>query len=35
VTGDSATFQNLMRRLMAVPHSEIEAKLDAEREAND
>ena len=33
VTGDSATFVNFMRRLMAVPHSEIKAQLDAEREA--
>lgn len=33
VTGDSATFVNFMRRLLAVPHSEIKAKLDAEREA--
>lgn len=31
VTGDSATFVNFMRRLVAVPHSEIKAKLDAER----
>jgi len=33
VTGDSATFTNFMQRLMQVPHSEIKAKLDAEREA--
>jgi hypothetical protein len=26
-------FQSLMRRLMSVPHSEIKAKLDAEKEA--
>ncbi len=31
VRGDSATFVNFMRRLMAVPHSEIKAKLDAKR----
>jgi hypothetical protein len=33
VTGDSATFVNFMRRLVAVPHSEIKAKLDAEKAA--
>jgi hypothetical protein len=33
VTGDSATFTSFMRRLVQVPHSEIKAKLDAEREA--
>lgn len=33
VTGDSASFTNFMRKLMQVPHSEIKAKLDAEREA--
>jgi hypothetical protein len=33
VTGDSATFVNFMRRIVSVPHSEIKAKLDAEREA--
>jgi len=33
VTGDSATFVNFMRRLVSVPHAEIKAKLDAEREA--
>lgn len=26
-------FKNVMRRLMAVPHSEIKAKLDAEKKA--
>jgi hypothetical protein len=31
VTGDSATFTNFMRGLMQVPHSEIKAKLDAEK----
>jgi hypothetical protein len=31
VTGDSATFEKFMRRLMQVPHSEIKAKLDAEK----
>jgi hypothetical protein len=33
VTGDSATFENFMRRLVSVPHSEIKAKLDAEKHA--
>ena len=33
VTGDSANFTNFMRRLVSVPHAEIKAKLDAEREA--
>ena len=33
VTGDSATFENFMRRLVSVPHAEIKSKLDAEREA--
>jgi hypothetical protein len=33
VTGDSATFENFMRRLVSVPHSEIKSKLDAEKEA--
>ena len=32
VTGDSATFENFMRRLVQVPHSEIKAALDAEKE---
>jgi hypothetical protein len=32
VRGDSATFENLMRRLVQVPHSEIKAALDAEKE---
>lgn len=31
--GCSENFTNFMRRLMQVPHSEIKAKLDAEREA--
>jgi hypothetical protein len=31
--GDFAQFTDFMRRLVAVPHSEIKAKLDAEREA--
>lgn len=31
VTGDSATFVNFMRRLVAVPHAEVKAKLDAEK----
>ena len=33
VTGDFDHFTEFMRRLVAVPHSEIKAKLDAEREA--
>jgi hypothetical protein len=31
--GDFAKFTNFMRRLVAVPHSEIKAKLDAEKRA--
>ncbi|HTC48517.1 MAG TPA: hypothetical protein VK722_14430 [Candidatus Aquilonibacter sp.] len=30
-TGDFGQFKNFMRRLVAVPHSEIKAKLDAEK----
>jgi hypothetical protein len=33
VTGDFDKFTHFMRRLMAVPHSEIKAKLDAEKQA--
>ncbi len=33
VTGDSATFISFMRKLISVPHSEIKAKLEAEKEA--
>jgi hypothetical protein len=33
VTGDFDKFKHFMRRLMAVPHSEIKAKLDAEKQA--
>jgi hypothetical protein len=33
-TGDDA-FTSFMRRLMAVPHSEIKAKLDAEKRAKE
>jgi hypothetical protein len=33
VTGDFGQFTNFMRRLVAVPHSEIKAKLDAEKQA--
>jgi hypothetical protein len=33
VTGDFDKFTNFMRRLVAVPHSEIRAKLDAEKQA--
>jgi hypothetical protein len=32
VTGDSDTFVNFMRRLVQVPHSEIKAALEAEKE---
>jgi len=31
--GDFDKFTNFMRRLVAVPHSEIKAKLDAEKRA--
>ena len=31
VTGDFGQFTNFMKRLVAVPHSEIKAKLDAEK----
>jgi hypothetical protein len=31
--GDFGKFTNFMRRLVAVPHSEIKAKLDAEKKA--
>jgi len=31
VTGDFDRFTNFMRRLVSVPHSEIKAKLDAEK----
>jgi hypothetical protein len=33
VEGDFGHFTNFMRRLVAVPHSEIKAKLDAEKQA--
>lgn len=32
VRGDTATFENFMRRLLQVPHSEIKAQLEAEKE---
>lgn len=32
VRGDSATFENFMRKLVQVPHAEIKAQLDMERE---
>jgi hypothetical protein len=32
-SGDFGKFTNFMTRLVAVPHSEIKAKLDAEKEA--
>jgi hypothetical protein len=31
--GDYDRFESFMKRLMAVPHSEIKAKLDAEKAA--
>jgi hypothetical protein len=33
VTGDSDRFTSFMRKLVSVPHSEIKAKLDAEKES--
>jgi hypothetical protein len=33
VQGDFGKFTHFMRRLVAVPHSEIKAKLDAEKQA--
>jgi hypothetical protein len=33
VTGDFGQFTNFMKRLVSVPHSEIKAKLDAEKQA--
>jgi hypothetical protein len=33
VTGDFDKFTDFMKRLVAVPHSEIKAKLDAEKQA--
>lgn len=30
-TGDFGKFKNFMQRLVAVPHSEIKAKLDSEK----
>lgn len=33
VQGDFAQFTNFMRRLVAVPHSQIKAKLEAEKQA--
>lgn len=32
-TGDFDRFTEFTRRILSVPHSEIKAKLDAEREA--
>jgi hypothetical protein len=32
VRGDSATFENFMRKLVQVPHSEIKAEMDAIKE---
>ena len=33
VEGDFEQFTNFMRRVVAVPHSKIKAKLDAEKQA--
>jgi hypothetical protein len=33
VTGDFDRFKDLTRKLMSVPHSELKARLDAEKEA--
>lgn len=32
-TGEYAQFTSFMRRLVAIPHSEIKAKLEAEKRA--
>jgi hypothetical protein len=32
-TGDFDKFTNFMRRLVAVPHSELKTRLEAEKEA--
>jgi hypothetical protein len=32
-TGDFGQFKDFARRILAVPHSEIKAKLDAEKRA--
>ncbi len=32
-TGEYAKFKDFMTRLVAVPHSEIKSKLDAEKKA--
>jgi hypothetical protein len=33
ITGNSGVFTDFMRKLMRVPHSEIKAKLEAEKKA--
>ncbi|MGB0065199.1 MAG: hypothetical protein WBP85_12200 [Terracidiphilus sp.] len=33
VTGDFEQYKDFMRKLLSVPHSEIKARLDAEKEA--
>ena len=33
VTGDFNVYKDFMRRLLSVPHSEIKARLDAEKAA--
>lgn len=32
-TGDFAQFTDFMRRLVAVPHSEVKARLEAEKQS--
>ncbi|OFW05895.1 MAG: hypothetical protein A3G20_08555 [Acidobacteria bacterium RIFCSPLOWO2_12_FULL_59_11] len=34
-SGEYGKFKSFMRRLVAVPHSEIKAKLDAEKKAKE
>jgi hypothetical protein len=34
-TGEFGRFKNFMQRLVAVPHSEIKAKLDAEKKSKE
>jgi len=32
-TGEYANFENALKRVLTVPHSEMKAKLDAEKQA--
>jgi len=34
-SGEYAKFESFMKRLVAVPHSEVKAKLDAEKRAKE